>query len=138
MDDLTLLKMKNAKSTEYVDLSDFLAEGSKVSQYDVSKDSGRDVTNANGDMILNVVSEKWRLDIVTKPLTADEMVTFFSEIVKSPFIYMEFNDPFRGGTATAYFYRGDRAAEYKWAVTTSKVIINGAVYKSVSIAIIEM
>ena len=136
--DLTLLKMKSASSSTYVDFSDFLAEGSKVSQYDVSKNSGRDVTNANGDMILNVVNEKWRLDIITKPLTQAEMIQFFSEIVKNPIIFMQFNDPFRGGTADAKFYRGDRVAEYKWACTTSNVIINGAVYKQVNIAIIEI
>lgn len=138
MDDLTILKMKSIKSTKYVDFSNFLAEGSKVSQYDVSKNSGRDVSNANGDMVLNVINEKWRLDIVTKPLTQAEMVQFFSEIVKHPFIYMQFNDPFRGTQAEAKFYRGDRVAEYKWACTTSKIIINGAVYKQVNMAIIEI
>lgn len=134
--DLTLLQMKSIVSNEFVDFSEYLAEGSTVSEYDVSKNSGREVQNAKGDMILNVINTKWRLDIVTKPLTQEEIIHFFSEIVKNPKLYLKFNDPFRGGTATALFYRGDRKAEYKWSVYTTKHVINGTLYKSINMAII--
>jgi hypothetical protein len=125
--DLTTLKI-NGK-----DVSKYLGQGSTVSQYDVSKNSGRDVSNARGKMILNVVAQKWRVDVVTKPMTKSEMEDFFSEIVKKPTMNLIFNDPFRNGTASCTAYRGDRTAEYYWAITKDNVLYNG-----VSIALIEL
>ena len=46
----------------------------QVGWYDVSKNSGRDVTNADGTMILNVINTKYRLDITTKPLSTSRAV----------------------------------------------------------------
>ena len=40
----------------------------QVGWYDVSRDSGRDTTTADGTMILNVISQKYRLDITTRYL----------------------------------------------------------------------
>ena len=54
------LKIKSYNSKNYIDISNYLAEGSKIGWYDVSKNSGREVSNANGDMILNVINDKYR------------------------------------------------------------------------------
>lgn len=94
------------------DLSDYLASRAKVSWYDVSKNSGREVSNANGDMILNIVNDKYRIDLVTRPMTADEVVDFFSEIKKKPTMTVEFLNPFTNQMKTISCYRGDRAVEW--------------------------
>lgn len=94
------------------DISNYLASGSKVSWYDVSKDSGRNTTNANGDMILNVINDKYRLDLITRPLTDEEVVTFFREIRKKPTMSVKFLDPFTNTLITKKMYRGDRSAEW--------------------------
>lgn len=95
-----------------VDISNFLASGSKVGWYDVSKDSGRDVANANGDMILNVINDKYRLDLVTRPLTDEEVGTFYSEIKKAPTMNVTFRNPFENNQMTTIrCYRGDRSLE---------------------------
>lgn len=95
-----------------VDISNYLASGSKVGWYDISKDSGRDAANANGDMIYNVINDKYRIDIVTRPLTDEEVVTFYSEIKKSPTMNVTFRNPFEGNTMkTIKCYRGDRSLE---------------------------
>ena len=95
------------------DLSNYLASGSKVGWYDVSKNSGRETTNANGDMILNVINDKYRLDILTRPMTDVELKEFFSEIKKSPTMTVEFLDPFSMEMKTIQCYRGDRNVEWK-------------------------
>ena len=92
------------------DISNYLTMGTSVGWYDVSKNSGRDVTNANGKMILNVVSTKYRLDLVCRHLTDEEFIDFYSEIIKSPIMNVEFYNPFTGLTKTAQVYRGDRSA----------------------------
>ena len=51
----------------------------QVGWYDVSKDSGRDTTTADGTMILNVISQKFRLDITTKYLTGVELNDFYTQ-----------------------------------------------------------
>lgn len=95
------------------DLSNYLASGSKVGWYDVSKNSGREVSNANGDMILNVINDKYRLDLVTRPMTDDEVVDFYSEIRKSPTMTVEFLNPFTKKMQTINCYRGDRSVEWQ-------------------------
>ena len=77
-----------------VDISKYLSNQSKISWYDVSKNSGRDVTNADGSMVLNVINTKWRIDLVSRPLTDDEVVDFFKEIIKKPTLSVEFLNPF--------------------------------------------
>ena len=66
-----------------VDISKYLSNNTKISWYDVSKNSGRDTTNADGTMVLNVINTKWRLDLVSRPLTDDEMIGYFPSSVIS-------------------------------------------------------
>lgn len=127
------LLLKSINSTNWCDVSDYLAEGSKISWYDVSKNSGREVSNANGDMILNVINDKYRVDIVTRLLNKQEFLRLFSEISPNPRLYVQFECPFTGQTKTCLMYRGDRASEEKWEKTVDNVI-----YKGVSLAIIEL
>mgnify|MGYP004673973697 CR=1 FL=1 len=37
----------------------------------------RDTTNADGTMVLNVINTKWRIDLVSRPFTDDEMIGYF-------------------------------------------------------------
>ena len=78
------------------DVSDYLKAGTSVGWYDVSKNSGRDTTNANGTMVLNVIDTKYRLDLVCRHLTNDEMVDFYSEIIKQPTMEVEFYNLLQG------------------------------------------
>lgn len=91
------------------DISKYLAPNTSVGWYDVSIDSGR-TTNANGRMVLNVVSSKYRLDLATNYLTSSEFIDFYREIIKKPTMTVEFYNPFTGGTETITAYRGDRTA----------------------------
>lgn len=91
------------------DISKYLAPNTSVGWYDVSIDSGRS-TNANGKMILNVVSSKYRLDLATNHLTSSEFIDFFSEIIKKPTMTITFYNPFTGSNKTITAYRGDRTA----------------------------
>ena len=93
------------------DISKYLAPQTSVGWYDVSKNSGRDVTNANGKMIYNVVSTKYRLDLVCRHLDNDEFIDFYSEIIKKPTMTVEFYNPFTGVNKTISVYRGDRGAK---------------------------
>ena len=92
-----------------VDISKYLSNQSKIGWYDVSKNSGRDVTNADGTMVLNVIASKYRLDLITRPLTDDETVDFFAEIIKRPApINVDFLSPFDKQWHNIDCYRGDR------------------------------
>lgn len=114
------------------DVSNYLKQGTSVGWYDVSKNSGRDVTNANGKMVYNVVSTKYRLDLVCRHLDNDEMIDFYSEIIKSPIMNVEFYNPFTGELQTAEVYRGDRSAKpyMPWGV--------GVLFEGPTQALIEM
>lgn len=127
------LLLKSINSANYVDVSDYLAEGSKIGWYDVSKNSGREVSNANGDMILNVINDKYRIDIVTRYLNKDEFLHLFSEISPNPRLYAKFVCPYTGVEKELLMYRGDRNSEEKWEKTENNVI-----YKGVSLAIIQI
>ena len=120
-----------------VDITKYLTNQSTVGEYDVSKNSGRDVTTANGTMILNVLATKYRLDLVTRPLTEDEIVDFYTEIRKKPSpIEVEFLNPFDKQWKTIQCYRGDRSAQ-----SMLSYIIDGELvelYNPVSQAIIEL
>ena len=124
-----------------VDISKYLSNQSKIGWYDVSKNSGRDVTNADGTMVLNVIAEKYRLDLVTRPLTSDETVDFFTEIRRRPApIEVEFLSPFDKEWHTIQCYRGDRSVQ---ALLPYAVIENGndvlvEINSPVSQAIIEL
>lgn len=118
------------------DISKYLSNETKVGWYDVSKNSGRDVTNADGTMILNVIATKWRLDLVTRPLTEDELIDFFAQIIISPTITVEFLNPFTKTWMTINCYRGDRQVQPMLAYDIDGNLVE--LYNSVSQAIIEL
>lgn len=120
-----------------VDISKYLSNQTKISWYDVSKNSGRDVTNADGTMVLNVIKSKWRIDLVSRPLTDDEMVDFYAEIIKRPSpISVDFLNPFTKQWQNITCYRGDRLAQSMLPY----VMPNGVVelYEPATQAIIEL
>lgn len=104
----------------------------QVGWYDVSRDSGRDTTTADGSMILNVISQKYRLDITTKYVTGAELNDFYTQIKNAPTMTVSFYDPYSASRVTKTMYRGDRTANIMW--TTS----NSALFEPVSIALIEI
>lgn len=119
-----------------VDISKYLTNSSKVGWYDVSKNSGRDISNADGTMILNVIATKYRIDLVTRPLTEDELVDFFAEIIKSPTMTVEFLNPFTKEWKTINCYRGDRTAQSMLPYETADGLIE--LYNPITQAIIEL
>lgn len=123
-----------------VDISKYLSNESQVGWYDVSKDSGRDTTTANGKMILNVIATKYRLDLVTRALTRDEMVDFFAEIRRNPILTVQFLDPFDNTWKTIQCYRGDRTAQANHPYLMKEGNVNTLVelFNPVNIAIIEL
>lgn len=123
-----------------VDISKYLSNQSQVGWYDVSKDSGRDTTTANGKMVLNIIATKYRLDLATRTLTRDEMVDFFTEIRRNPKLTVQFLDPFTNTWKTMQCYRGDRIAQASRAVQVNEGGTPALVemFEPVSIAIIEL
>lgn len=119
-----------------VDISKYLSNQSKVAWYDVSKNSGRDTTNADGTMVLNVINTKWRLDLVTRPLTEDEVVDFYSEIIKAPTLGVDFLNPFTKKWQHITCYRGDRAAQAMLPYQTPDGLVE--LYNPASQAVIEL
>ena len=123
-----------------IDISKYLNNGSKVGEYDVSKNSGRDITNADGTMVLNVIATKYRLDLMTRPLTEDEVVDFYKEIRKSPKIRVEFLNPFDKQWKTINCYRGDRNIQAMFPIKqkqdNEEILIE--IYSSISQALIEL
>lgn len=119
-----------------VDISKYLSNQTKVSWYDVSKNSGRDTTNADGTMVLNVINTKWRIDLVSRPLTEDEMIDFYSEIIKAPTLTVDFKNPFTKQWQTIQCYRGDRGAQSMLSYATSDGLIE--LYNPASQAVIEL
>ena len=94
-----------------VDISKYLTDQTQIGWYDVSKNSGRDTTTADGKMILNIIAQKYRLDLVTRPLTADETKDFFAQIKIAPAMSVSFLNPFDGIWTTIDCYRGDRVVQ---------------------------
>lgn len=129
---LTLSKVK----INGVDISKYLTNETKVGWYDVSKNSGRDVTNADGTMILNVIATKYRLDLVTRPLTEDEIVDFFAQIIIAPTMTVEFLNPFTKQWKTINCYRGDRTAQSMLPYFVDNILVE--IYNGVSQALIEL
>jgi len=119
-----------------VDISKYLSNQSKVAWYDVSKNSGRDTTNADGTMVLNVINTKWRLDLVTRPLTEDEVVDFYAEIIKAPTLAVDFLNPFTKKWKHINCYRGDRTAQAMLPYQTPNGLIE--LYNPASQAVIEL
>lgn len=104
----------------------------QVGWYDVSRDSGRDTTTADGTMILNVISQKYRLDITTKYLTGSELNTFYTQIKNAPTMTVEFYDPYSASRVTKSMYRGDRTSQLRYTNET------GAMFEPITIALIEL
>lgn len=123
-----------------VDISKYLTNESQVGWYDVSKDSGRDTTTADGRMILNVISQKFRLDLVTRKLTRDEVVDFFAQIRLRPTMEVKFLNPFTNSWKTINAYRGDRIikADYPMLMTEGNSQVLVEMFDSVSQALIEL
>ena len=124
-----------------VDISKYLTNETKVGWYDVSKNSGRDTTTADGTMILNVIGTKYRLDLVTRNLTRDEIVDFFAEIIKKPApIVVQFLNPFTNTWKTINCYRGDRGAQPAYPLKAmednTEVLVD--LFAPVSQALIEL
>jgi len=104
----------------------------QVGWYDVSRDSGRDTTTADGTMILNVISQKYRLDITTKYLTGTELNEFFTQIKNSPTMTVSFYDPYTASRVTKNMYRGDRITNLRYTTNDSSM------FEPVSIALIQL
>ena len=104
----------------------------QVGWYDVSRDSGRDTTTADGTMILNVISQKYRLDITTKYLTGTELNTFFTQISTAPTMTVSFYDPYSATRLTKTMYRGDRVTNLRYTTNDSSM------FEPVSIALIQL
>ena len=119
-----------------VDISKYLSNNTKISWYDVSKNSGRDVTNADGTMVLNVINTKWRIDLVSRPLTEDEVVDFYAEIIKAPTLSVDFLNPFTKQWQNISCYRGDRVAQSMLPYKTPDGLIE--LYNPASQAVIEL
>lgn len=119
-----------------VDISKYLSNNTKISWYDVSKNSGRDVTNADGTMVLNVINTKWRIDLVSRPLTDDEVVDFYAEIIKAPTVSVDFLNPFTKQWQNISCYRGDRVVQAMLPYKTPDGYVE--LYNPASQAIIEL
>lgn len=129
---LTISKVK----LNGVDISKYLSNNTKISWYDVSKNSGRDTTNADGTMVLNVINTKWRIDLVSRPLTDDEVVEFYAEIIKAPTMSVDFLNPFTKKWQNITCYRGDRVVQAMLPYTTLDGLVE--LYNPCSQAIIEL
>lgn len=119
-----------------VDISKYLSNQTKMSWYDVSKNSGRDVTNADGTMVLNVINTKWRIDLVSRPLTDDEVVDFYAEIIKAPTVSVDFLNPFTKQWQNISCYRGDRVVQAMLPYKTPDGYVE--LYNPASQAVIEL
>ena len=104
----------------------------QVGWYDVSRDSGRDTTTADGTMILNVISQKYRLDITTRYLTDTELNAFYTQIKVAPTMTVSFYDPYTATRVTKTMYRGDRISQIRWTES------NSAMFEPVTIALIQL
>lgn len=104
----------------------------QVGWYDVSRDSGRDTTTADGTMILNVISQKYRLDITTRYLTDTELNDFYTQIKNAPTMTVSFYDPYTATRVTKTMYRGDRISQIRWTESDS------AMFEPITIALIQL
>lgn len=94
----------------------------QVGWYDVSKDSGRDTTTADGTMILNVISQKYRLDITTTYMTEAQLQAFYTQISQAPTMQVTFFNPYSGTYETKTMYRGDRTTQLRWAKSNNDIM----------------
>ena len=87
-------------------------------------------------MVLNVINTKWRIDLVSRPLTDDEVVDFYAEIIKAPTLSVDFLNPFTKQWQNITCYRGDRAAQSMLPYITPDGIVE--LYNPASQAVIEL
>jgi hypothetical protein len=104
----------------------------QVGWYDVSRDSGRDTTTADGTMILNVISQKFRLDITTKYLTGAELNNFYSQIRNAPTMTVSFYNPYTASRETKTMYRGDRTSTLRYTQGSTSM------FEPITIALIQL
>lgn len=84
-------------------------------------------------MHYNPVAQKYKIVLHPKPLTAEELVDFFSTIKNLKTLSVYFFNPYIGGYTTANCYRGDRKITMKWNRTDK-----GILYNSTDISLIEL
>jgi len=77
-----------------------------VEWYDLSLEAGR---NAKGTMLLNYISDKYKVILKTTPVFQQELTEFYSHIPMRA-ISIKFFNPFTGTYKTIQCYRGDRKA----------------------------
>ena len=106
-----------------------------VGWYDVSLDSGRDTTTADGTMILNVISQKYRLDITTTYMNETELKAFYAQISQAPTMSVTFFNPYTGTNDTKTMYRGDRTTQLRWAKSNAESDI---MFEPNTIALIQL
>lgn len=94
----------------------------QVGWYDVSRDSGRDTTTADGTMILNVISQKYRLDITTTYMSEAQLMAFYAQISQAPTMQVTFFNPYTGTNVTKTMYRGDRTTQLRWAKSNNDIM----------------
>lgn len=66
--------------------------------------------NANGDMLIDMVSRKLTLTVWLGRLTAEQMKQLQS-VTQAVFFPVTFFDPLKGGTVTAQFYLSEHPAQ---------------------------
>lgn len=98
--------------------------------YDISYDSGR---NAKGSMHYNPIADKYKIVLHTKPLTAEELVDFFSTIRVLKKLNVQFFCPYTGSQKTINCYRGDRKVTMRWDRTDK-----GILYNPTDVSLIEL
>ncbi len=96
-----------------------------VGLQDIHADSsGR---NANGDMVIDIIAAKVKIELKWGPLSDIEISTILKSI-DSPFFSIEYPDPKVGGQITKTFYKGDRTTpSYSWNDKFKQVKWNGLV-----------
>ena len=102
------------------DITDYLTDdGYEVQWYDLSYDAGR---QANGLMRMNVIAQKYKILLHTKPLTLTQFTTFYTKIRANTTFSVCFLDPYSGTYKTINCYRGDRNAVMKWDRTDTGIL----------------
>jgi len=101
--------------------------GYDVEWYDLSMDSGR---NANGDMKLNIVNNKYKVILHTPYMTQTQLTAFFTNLGIGT-LSVTFYNPFIGTTSTKNMYRGDRKISLYWDKTEK-------LYSPMDISLIEL
>ena len=84
-------------------------------------------------MRYNPIAEKYKIILHTKPLTQEELTTFFSTIKVLKELTVTYFNPYTGQTRTANCYRGDRKITMKWDRTDV-----GILYNPTDISLIEL